>query len=153
MVFAESIAESKSFPPPPHPEDYWQQQQSSFSSEQQGAYLRFMNGSPLARTIREAFGGMSSLVHTAWVGALRKVAEQYQTFDVGTGFSGTDIVVKVLLELSIFWKEAFNVDFSFVHKWACESDPDKQRFLKDHARAPKVFVDFDDLKYDKAMDG
>ena len=39
----------------------------------------------------------------------------------GTGFSGCDIVSKILAELGMFFKDVFDIDCSFSHKWACES--------------------------------
>ncbi len=60
---------------------------------------------------------------------------------VGTGCSGSDVVILVLQTLSKQWKTHFGVDVQFHHSFSTESQPWKRQWIITHFQPEFVFAD------------
>ena len=71
---------------------------------------------------------------------------------LGTGCSGSDIVVCVLRKLVSFWDDHFRVSLRVRHVMSVEQAPKVQEFLLEHSRPEVLFKDVCDLGNDCAHD-
>ena len=90
--------------------------------------------------------------HLQWIDGLRQFAIDCETVcRVGTLFSGSDVVLKVLNVHSGYWKHAFGIELKFEHVFAAEKTPSKQEFLRHHAKVPCLFGDAYEVLNDSAI--
>ena len=71
---------------------------------------------------------------------------------LGTGCSGSDIVVCVLRKLVSFWDDHFRVSLRVRHVMSVEQAPKVQEFLLEQTRPEVLFKDVCDLGNDRAYD-
>jgi site-specific DNA-cytosine methylase len=62
---------------------------------------------------------------------------------VGSGCSGCDIQFYTLEQLSVCWTKRFDITVKFKLLFACENDPDKQRWLR--RQRPDLTILFADM--------
>ena len=60
---------------------------------------------------------------------------------VGTGCSGTDLVMYVLATLLRCWPVSYGLEVGIEHCFACESVEYKRRFIEDHFAPSHIFTD------------
>ena len=90
--------------------------------------------------------------HLQWIDGLRQFAlDCGGVCKIGTLFSGTDVVMKVLNVHSAYWKHAFGIELRFEHAFAAEKNPSKQEFLREHAKVPVLFGDANDVLGNSAI--
>eukprot|EP00959_Pyramimonas_sp_CCMP1952_P335682 7028912-Pyramimonas_sp.AAC.1 len=87
-------------------------------------------------------------------GAIKRCALRFHgKLAVGSLCTGTDVAAKVMDALSEFVCTEYEVDLAFVQVLQCESDPDKQNFLKAHSLADMMVSKVSDLiQGPKALD-
>lgn len=64
---------------------------------------------------------------------------------VGTACSGSDLVVEVAGVLQSIWTDIFDLEVTLEHKWSCEKDETKAKFIKAHFSPEYVFADIEDM--------
>ena len=83
---------------------------------------------------------------------LRSLAAKHGGFiDVGTLCSGCDLIMHVLLEMVEEWKDIWDIDLEVRHLYACEVDPDRQKFLINTWGPACVFADITKMHDDRAF--
>ena len=71
---------------------------------------------------------------------------------IGTGCSGTDVVVHVAGLILKSWHNMFGIDIKLVHALSCENTPFKQEFIAHHFDPGHIFPDLHQLNGTSAMD-
>lgn len=72
---------------------------------------------------------------------------------VGTGNSGTDLVLNVLTDLVQHWETVFGLHFEVVHAFSCDHGAQQQQFIQAHFEPGCLFQDMEELATgDKAFD-
>jgi len=88
---------------------------------------------------------MQSDKHLWWLDSLRRFAKLVGgVCRVGTLFSGSDLLQKVLTSHSEYWEAVFNVKVKFEFVLAAERVPEKQQFLRDHSPSQVLLGDVAD---------
>ena len=90
---------------------------------------------PVARAVREWHRNMPCRLRNVLVAQLQKAAVccMDRPITVGSLFSGTDLVMKILACISDFWKSEFQLSVQFVERFQCEMQSDKQAFLQNES--------------------
>jgi hypothetical protein len=69
-----------------------------------------------------------------------------QAIKVGTIFSGSDIIIKTLVDISGVLNDVYGINLPIEHVFACEKDPDKQKFLISQQRPQMLFANASSLR-------
>mgnify|MGYP003335425834 CR=1 FL=1 len=82
---------------------------------------------------------------------LRSIADKGGGFiDVGTLCSGCDLIMHALLEMVQEWKEIWDISLEVRHLFACEVDPERQKFIINTWAPQSVFADITKMHDDRA---
>lgn len=83
---------------------------------------------PLTQAVRSWHDALPS---TELLGLRRALIGMKVPLSVGTACSGTDIAVLVLHEFARYWREVLGVTVPIRHLFACECNPEVQKFLQE----------------------
>ena len=73
---------------------------------------------------------------------LEKFIRDYDgVLTVGTGCSGSDLIMTILKCLKTYWKTVWDLDLRIEHKFSVEKEPYKQQFILQHHRPQHLFGD------------
>ena len=82
-----------------------------------------------------------------------KALEQWpRNLNIGTGCSGTDVIMHSLDVLNSTWQSAYNTPIGIHHVWSCEKDKFKQDFILAHWQPMTLYNDMDDLRSGGGVD-
>jgi site-specific DNA-cytosine methylase len=73
-------------------------------------------------------------------------------FALGTGCSGTDLIVAAVQDTLAFWNKMYGEEMDVDHKFSCESLPFKQRFIERIFAPPHLFPELKELANRSAVD-
>jgi hypothetical protein len=101
---------------------------------------------PLADAIYMFHEHLPRELQARYVSAVRALIHDHpQPITVGTMFSGTDMVVRVLRHIEDVLTDVYGVPLAVEHKFACESNEGKRGFLATQAAPPLIFENAADL--------